>query len=913
MATATRSKKSTAATKRKGSQESKRAQVGQTRRKPGITVREKPGPDVQEWTCPACGWKKNSNADERCTSCDVLRPEVFKTQVEVSSLENGRTAWKCPVCQQYNDGREVSCLACEDIRPDLSDPEHMLLQALEPDRESTAVWRELRGVPTADEKLTEAVHAALIRQRPACVSTDRGYVSWIAGPEHEALAGSIGIWFARQFPPESGTGPAPDLIGGTLLTAVRRLYAIPAGRRAESGEPRAGEEEGKPQLGDAEGPRIEEMRLPAETVKKLIDSYSGVRLSKGQIKQPVEIGSQRFVCVGTASTGRDGYESVDFYEVRPRSEFRGKATRKDRHFEQRRNNPLGFYHGVHVLCGNERLVLVGPERRADGLGLRKIVEEKKQPRKEPKRRKPETAAEDSGPGPSALGSPLLPAGTRLDVPVEDLASSPFQPRTAFDAAGIQQLAESLARHGQTSDCLVRQVEGRFELIGGERRLRAAKKAKLTTLACRVIVADDAKARELGVFDNFDREDLGEVDRIRAYQGLLQAGVYKSQQELAAAIGLKPASLSNLLRILRLPADWLELISQEKLPLTHARYVVPWAERPAVLAELKKSVTCGRGVFDVQTWQWTIQRAVRDTTRPLTGECWAKRKGDQWATRHRVRLTKKDRERAELDVVEVKGLGQRAFNVELWEELQTAGEERAEKRGKGTKGQRGKGSKGQRGKGAKQREVTAAEARQQAEQKRKVFAERLWTYKVHWHQRQIAEFVKGLNPRLEAHVARLLQLLLYFTEFSHDADVEEVFAEQFGRCSGREELWKMLVARNKGHLLDGIQRGVAAWVVANPFDNKGSLSDEVVLSMAKWAGVEMKRDWRCERAYLELLTKEHLAGLAGEWKVTKQTAWLAGPRKKRTERIDGLLAVAAEKRLTCPKLLLSAKRPTGVYF
>lgn len=165
----------------------------------------------------------------------------------IYGLPNGRTAWECSGCNHKNDGAELACLACDSLRPDLSAEAHMLVQLLEPDRETARIWREMRGKPTGDEKLAEAVHEALQRQAPMRrVQTDHGDVCWRddldQGP---LLISALGIWFDRSEPPDGEAvgqqlicRPPADLSGQSLLDAVRGLYGIPGGARVQSRESR---------------------------------------------------------------------------------------------------------------------------------------------------------------------------------------------------------------------------------------------------------------------------------------------------------------------------------------------------------------------------------------------------------------------------------------------------------------------------------------------------------------------------------------------------------------------------------------------------------------------------------------------------------------------------------------------------
>ena len=160
-----------------------------------------------------------------------------------------------------------------------------------------------------------------------------------------------------------------------------------------------------------------------------------------------------------------------------------------------------------------------------------------------------------------------------EVPVALIRSNPTQPRTRFDPASIKSLAASLADAGMVQPLIVRPLaDGRYELIAGERRWRAAREAGLQTVPA--IVRDEGEAERLqtALIENMAREDLNPVDEARACAALVE-DLGLSREELARRLGRSRSSVSNLIRLLDLPDDVLELLAAGELSEGHGRAIL----------------------------------------------------------------------------------------------------------------------------------------------------------------------------------------------------------------------------------------------------------------------------------------------------------------------------------------------------
>jgi len=171
------------------------------------------------------------------------------------------------------------------------------------------------------------------------------------------------------------------------------------------------------------------------------------------------------------------------------------------------------------------------------------------------------------------------------LPLGQIQANPRQPRRKVDAEALSGLAESVRAQGIIQPVVVRPIEGgRYELIAGERRWRAAKAAGLATVPALVRDTDDRESLLLALVENVAREDLSAVEEARAY-ALLQDEFQLSLGDVAERVGRSKPSVSNRLRLLELPDDLLDLVERGSLSEGHARAVlaVPGNEERRALA------------------------------------------------------------------------------------------------------------------------------------------------------------------------------------------------------------------------------------------------------------------------------------------------------------------------------------------
>ena len=174
--------------------------------------------------------------------------------------------------------------------------------------------------------------------------------------------------------------------------------------------------------------------------------------------------------------------------------------------------------------------------------------------------------------PAAAPAPEEPARGVIEVAVELVRRSPFQPRTVFDEDALKELAESIKAHGIIQPLVCRRKDGFFELIGGERRFRAAGLLGLKTVPVLVIEALDRDAAELALVENLQREDLNAIEEAEGYKSLAEE--FKlTQADIAERVGKARASVANALRLLELPDEVKQMVGSGLLSTGHAKVLL----------------------------------------------------------------------------------------------------------------------------------------------------------------------------------------------------------------------------------------------------------------------------------------------------------------------------------------------------
>lgn len=175
-------------------------------------------------------------------------------------------------------------------------------------------------------------------------------------------------------------------------------------------------------------------------------------------------------------------------------------------------------------------------------------------------------------GEDILNDEITTAKVSDKVNIKDIVVSSFQPRKDFDEDAIKSLAESIKEKGVLQPLIVRPKDGGYELIAGERRLRASKEAGLTEVPVIIKNLSDGEVLEIALIENLLRENLSAIEEAAAYQSLMD-NFSHTQEKVAAIVGKSRSYIANTLRLLSLPQEIRELVACGKLSAGHARCLV----------------------------------------------------------------------------------------------------------------------------------------------------------------------------------------------------------------------------------------------------------------------------------------------------------------------------------------------------
>ena len=243
----------------------------------------------------------------------------------------------------------------------------------------------------------------------------------------------------------------------------------------------------------------------------------------------------------------------------------------------------------------------------------------------------------------------LPASTDglVHLPVTTIQPNPHQPRQRFDPSKIRSLAESIKSDGLMQPIVVRPApgeSGRYELIAGERRWRAAQEAGLEQVPALVREIDEEKAAELALIENLQREDLNAIEKAEAFQHLGdQFGLTHTQ--IAERVGLERSSVSNLLRLLDLSNFVRDLVRENVLSMGQARAIAGLADAVQQKALAERAVREGLSVRQVEQEARRLQQPAASRTSsassssPVLSDL-EKQIGQQLGTRVKIKAGKK---------------------------------------------------------------------------------------------------------------------------------------------------------------------------------------------------------------------------------------------------------------------------------
>jgi ParB family chromosome partitioning protein len=201
-------------------------------------------------------------------------------------------------------------------------------------------------------------------------------------------------------------------------------------------------------------------------------------------------------------------------------------------------------------------------------------------------------------------------GNVIDIHIAEIAANPYQPRTRMSEVSLADLKESISEKGVLQPVIVRRKAGRYELVAGERRLRAAKLAKLTSIPAVIMQVSDSEALEIALVENVQREDLNPIDEARGYKELIRR-FNLTQDQLAKKIARDRSTIANVLRLLNLPDAVKEGVEEGKITMGHARALLGLTDARQIENVYRSILHRGLSVRQVEA---IVRRRLRTKSR-----------------------------------------------------------------------------------------------------------------------------------------------------------------------------------------------------------------------------------------------------------------------------------------------------------
>jgi ParB family transcriptional regulator, chromosome partitioning protein len=181
------------------------------------------------------------------------------------------------------------------------------------------------------------------------------------------------------------------------------------------------------------------------------------------------------------------------------------------------------------------------------------------------------------------------------VDVDCIRPNPYQPRTEFDPAAIESLRASISKHGVLEPLLLREVEGAYEIIAGERRYRASVKAGLKEVPALIRKTTDSEMLELAIIENLHREDISPIDKARGFKRMIEEFGF-TQKQISQVTGVSRPAIANTIRLLDLPKQIQKALHKKEISEGHARAILLIKDHEARELALKRIVN---GKFTVR--------------------------------------------------------------------------------------------------------------------------------------------------------------------------------------------------------------------------------------------------------------------------------------------------------------------------
>lgn len=208
-----------------------------------------------------------------------------------------------------------------------------------------------------------------------------------------------------------------------------------------------------------------------------------------------------------------------------------------------------------------------------------------------------------------------PGRREVELPIDEIRPNPYQPRKEFEKKALQELSDSIRTHGIFTPLLVRKTVVGYDLITGERRLRAAKMAGLKTVPAIQVDFTDNQMMEIAILENVQREDLNPIEEAAAYESLVKKLGY-TQEKLAERVGKSREYCANILRLLKLPEDVQSLVINKKLSMSHVRPLLALDDENQIFQAAEKVMKDKMSVREVEKYVRNLKgNPTKQTNKP----------------------------------------------------------------------------------------------------------------------------------------------------------------------------------------------------------------------------------------------------------------------------------------------------------
>lgn len=202
----------------------------------------------------------------------------------------------------------------------------------------------------------------------------------------------------------------------------------------------------------------------------------------------------------------------------------------------------------------------------------------------------------------------------VEIPINELRPNPYQPRTVFDEDALNELAESIKENGVFQPIIVKKSIKGYDVIAGERRLRASKIAGLKAIPAIIRQLSDEKMAEIALLENLQRENLNSLEEAKAYKSLIDK-LHLTQEELAKKVSKSRSHITNMLGLLRLPNEVQDMVMDNKITMGHARALSKIDDEEEVIKMANEVVDSKLTVRDIETKTEEAPKKVKVTRHP----------------------------------------------------------------------------------------------------------------------------------------------------------------------------------------------------------------------------------------------------------------------------------------------------------